>query len=104
MTPPDPSFDVYIISPTEIQVRWGFTRLEFYNITEWYIISWNENEINGSVNRFSEIQQYTLTVEEDKVHTVQVKVKTKYGLLVTPVKTVKTPGNKLFTYKKPDLN
>ncbi|XP_076077326.1 uncharacterized protein LOC143047887 [Mytilus galloprovincialis] len=91
LTPPDPSFDVYIISPTEIQVRWGFTRLEFYNITEWYIISWNESEINGSVNRFSEIQQYTLTVEEDKVHTVQVKVKTKYGLLVTPVKTVKTP-------------
>ncbi|XP_063405028.1 uncharacterized protein LOC134688340 [Mytilus trossulus] len=91
LTPPDPSFDAYIISPTKIQVRWGFTRLEFYNITEWYIISWNENEENGSVNRFSEIQQYTLTVEEDKVYRVQVKVKTKYGLLVTPIKTVKTP-------------
>ncbi|CAG2236468.1 unnamed protein product [Mytilus edulis] len=91
LTPPVPSFDVFILNPIEIQVRWGFTRLEFYTITEWYIIRWNENEINGSVNRFREIQQNTLTVEEDKVYRVQVKVKTKYGLLVTPVKTVKTP-------------
>ncbi|XP_063402151.1 uncharacterized protein LOC134686411 [Mytilus trossulus] len=91
LTPAVPSFDVFIINPIEIQVRWGFIRLEFYNITEWYIIRWNENEIRGSVNRFSEIQQYTLTVEEDKVYRVQVKVKTKYGLLVTQVKTVKTP-------------
>ncbi|CAC5386738.1 CDH12 [Mytilus coruscus] len=91
LTPPVPSLEVFIIEPIEIQVRWGFTRLEFYNITEWYIIKWNENEKNESVNPLDKHQHNTLFVEEDTEYIVQVKVKTKYGLLVTPVKTVKTP-------------
>ncbi|CAC5386735.1 unnamed protein product [Mytilus coruscus] len=97
LTPPDPLFDVYIISPTKMEVRWWFARQEFNKITEWYTIKMNENEINGSVNRFREMQQYTLTVEEERVYRVQVKVKTKYGLLVTPVKTVKTPAIPIYS-------
>ena len=91
MTPPTPSLEAHPVNMTTVRVKWSYQRVDFYTVTNEFILTLNNVVLNLPVSK-DQSDSYVVNLDPDTTYDVKLTAKTDYGDVVTPVVVVKTPG------------
>ena len=91
MTPPAPSLEAHPVNMTTVRVKWSYRRVDFYTVTNEFILKLNNVVLNLPVSK-DDFDSYVVDLNPDTTYDVTLTAKTDYGDVVTPMVVVKTPG------------